>query len=102
MSRELPFPITFELPEAWTLVPPDRSGQAEAAYVAVRDANTAGPVAANIVISGLGGQEAAVDVSALAAGQLANLQAQYPVTVLRHDIMTTGPTRQAAQLLQIE
>jgi hypothetical protein len=102
MSRELPFPIAFELADGWTLAPPDDSGQADAAYVAVGDANTADPVATNVVISGLGVHDVAVDAAALAAAQLANLQAQYPVTVLKRDVMADGPTRQAAQLLQIE
>jgi hypothetical protein len=102
MSRELPFPIAFELPDGWTLVPPDDNGQADVAYVAVRDANTADPVATNLAISGLGLHDATVDVAALAAAQLANLQATYAVTVLKRDVMTAGPTRQAAQLLQIE
>ena len=102
MSRELPFPIAFELPGGWTLVSPDDSGQADAAYVAVRSTNTADPVATNLVISGLGLHDAAVDVAALAAAQLASLQATYPVTVLKRDVMTDGPTRQAAQLLQID
>jgi hypothetical protein len=102
MNRELPFPITFELPDGWTLVPPDDSGQADAAYVAVRDANAADPVATNIVISGLGMHDTAVDVAALAAAQLANLQAKYAVTVLKRDVMTAGPARHAAHLLQIE
>jgi hypothetical protein len=102
MTRELPFPIAFELPDGWTLVSPDDSGQADAAYVAVRDANTADPVGTNLAISGLGLYDAAVDVATLAAAQLAHLQAQYSVTVLKRDVMTTGPTRQAAQLLQIE
>src|SRR3954462_13357872 len=101
MSRELPFPMAFELPDGWTLVPPDSGGAAHAAYVAVRDANTADPVATNIVISSLV-HGVAVDVAALAAGQLTNLQAKYAVTVLKRDVITDGPARQAAQLLQIE
>ena len=91
MTRELPFPIAFGLPDGWTLVSPDDSGQADAAYVAVRDTNTADPVAANLAISGLGLHDAAVDVAALAAAQLANLHAQCPVTVLKRDVMTTDP-----------
>jgi hypothetical protein len=103
MSRELPFPVAFELPDGWTLVSPDDSGQADAAYVAVRDTNTADPVATNLATSGLGLHDAEVEVAALAAAQLANLQAQYAVTVLKCDVLTDGPTRQAAQLLlQIE
>ena len=78
------------------------TGDPIAAYVAVRDANTADPVATNIVITGLGVHAAAVDVAPLAAGQLANLQAKYAVTVLKRDVMAEGPARQAAQLLQIE
>jgi hypothetical protein len=102
LTRELPFPIIFELPEGWTPVPPDEAGQADAAYVAVRDANTADPVATNIVISGLGLHDATVDVAALGAHDLAHLQSRYAVTVLKRDITTDGPARQAAHLLQIE
>ena len=102
MSRELPFPITFELPDGWTLVPPEASGRADAACVAVRDADTAGPVATNIVISGLGVHGAAVDVAALASAQLTNLHQNYAVTVLRRDVTPDAPAPQAAHLLQIE
>jgi hypothetical protein len=83
-------------------VPPDEARRADAAYVVVRDANTADLVATNLVISGLGLHDVAVDVAALAAGQLADLQTKYAVTVLKRDVMPDGPTREAAHLLQIE
>jgi hypothetical protein len=102
MSRDLPFSIVFHLPEGWTLLPPDDSGQAGAAYVAVRDATTADPVATNIVVSGLGVLGVAVDVAVLAAAKLGDLQARYAVTILKADVTPDGPTRQAAHLLQIE
>jgi hypothetical protein len=102
MSRELPFPIAVQLPEGWTLVPPDAAGYPGAAYVAVRDASTADPVATNIVVSGLGVHDVAVDVAALAATTVAELQTKYAVTVLKADVALDGPARQAAHLLQIE
>jgi hypothetical protein len=83
-------------------VPPHSGGQADATYVAVRDASTADPVATNIVVSGLGVHDVAVDVAALAATTVAELQTKYAVTVLKADVALDGPARQAAHLLQIE
>jgi hypothetical protein len=102
MSRELPFPIAFELPEAWSLVPPDRSRQTRCGLRrgSQRQHRRTGRDEHRHQRSGL--HDVPVDVAALAARQLANLQAQYPLTVLKNDIMMAGPTRQAAQLLQVE
>src|SRR3989442_10663196 len=102
MGRELPFAISFELPKGWTLVPPESCGQPDAAYVAVRQRNASQLVATNLVISGFANYDSAVDVAALAARYLTNLQSQYSVTVLKHEVMTDGAAPEAAQLLQIE
>lgn len=100
MSRDLPFPIAFVLPQGWTSVPPDSCGQPDAAFVALRD-DAPGPVKTNFVVSGLGAHDVRVDVAAMAAQHLTTLRAQYPVIVLRREA-SEGPSAHAAQLLQIE
>ncbi|BBY09072.1 hypothetical protein [Mycobacterium noviomagense] len=102
MSRELPFRISFDLPDGWTLVPPDSCGQPDAAYVAVRTQNLSEPVATNLVISGFANYGQPVDVAALAASYLGSLQSRYAVSVLKHDVVASESASQAAQLLQIE
>jgi hypothetical protein len=102
MSRELPFPITFALPQRWSLVSPDRHGQPDAAYVAVREtANGDDPVATNIVVTGLGLHDVTLDVAALADAKVSALHAKYPVTILKRDVLNTGPAGLIAHLLQI-
>lgn len=102
MSSELPFPISFALPEGWTLVPPESCGRPDAAYVAIRQQNASEPVATNIIVNGFAKHGQSVDLAALADAYLAGLRAQYPVTILRRDVMTDGSVAEAAQLLQIE
>jgi hypothetical protein len=102
MSHELPFRISFHLPDGWILVPPESCGQPDAAYVAVRTRNQSEPVATNFVISGFANYGQPVDVAALAASYLTGLQSRYAVTLLKHDVMASGSASQAAQLLQIE
>jgi hypothetical protein len=102
MRLELPFSISFELPEGWKLVPPESCGQPDDTCVAVRERNASGPIATNFVIRVSGNYGGPVDVAALAAGHLAKLQSQYPVTVLKHDVMPEESPTETAQLLQIE
>lgn len=102
MSSELPFPISFALPDGWTLVPPESCGRPDAAYVAVRKQNAAEPVATNFVVNGFAIYGQSVDLAALADAYLSGLRAQYPVTVLKRDVTTDGAATEAAQLLRIE
>jgi hypothetical protein len=102
MSAELPFAITFELPEHWMLVAPESCGHPEAAYVAVREYSAPQPIATNFVVNGFAGRGAPLDVGALADSYLAKTRSQYPVVVLKRDVMTGESATEAAQLLEIE
>lgn len=102
MSRELPFPIAFELPDGWTLVSPESCGQPDAAYVAVRQRNASDPVATNFVVSGFASRGDTIDVAAMANEYLTRLRSQYPVTLLKQDVITDEPSPETAQLVQIE
>jgi hypothetical protein len=102
MSVELPFAITFEVPQGWTLVDPESCGHPEAAYVAVRQENSGDAVAPNFAVNGFTARGGPVDVAALADSYLAKMQGQYPVAVLKRDVMAGDPASEAAQVLQIE
>jgi hypothetical protein len=100
MSRELPFPVSFEVPEGWRLANPDEVGEKEAAYVCLRRQNLTDPFVTNFTLSGLG-VNASVDVETVAANHLTALQAQYPVVVERHDVLARGAASEVAQLLAV-
>jgi hypothetical protein len=102
MTGELPFSITFALPDGWTLVPPESCGQPDAAYVAVREKRDAHPITTNIVISGFGVHNAHVDVAALADQYRSTLGSRYPVTLLNRNVTAGAAAPEAAQLLQID
>jgi hypothetical protein len=101
MSRELPFPISFELPQGWASVSPESCGQPDAAFVAIRKHNAADPVVTNFVVNGFAHYGQPVDVAALADAHVGQLRSQYPVTVLKRDVMADDSATEAAQLLQI-
>ena len=102
MSRDLPFPISFDVPTGWALLSPDACGQPHAAYVLVRQNTTTEAVTTNIVVSGLVLPTGQADVDALASQYLSNLQSHYAVTVLKNDILNGATTPEAAQLLEID
>ncbi|WP_241473851.1 hypothetical protein [Mycolicibacterium neoaurum] len=93
--------MSFALPDGWHLVSPDAHGQPDAAYVAVRSTEIRQPVASNIIISGFAAATDHVDAEAFGSTYVANLQARHEVKVLKNDTMGSGPTQEAAQLLEI-
>lgn len=101
MTRELPFSISFALPDGWHLVSPDSHGHPDAAYVAVRTSETNLPVVPNIIVSGFAGSTDRADAGAFASAYLKNLQTRHEVKVLKSDTMGSGTTQEAAQLLEI-
>lgn len=92
----------FTPPDGWTHVPPESAGHGGLPYVAVRDRNATDPVATNIVVSGFVAPAADVDAAALASDRVVELKSQYPVTVLKRDVLEEGRSPEVAQLLQIE
>lgn len=102
MSRALPFPISFTLPPEWTVVPADSCGQPDAACIAVRNASSSGPITTNIVVSGYALEGEVGDVITLTATSLADLQSQFPVAILKNEVIGDAAAPEIAQLLQIE
>jgi hypothetical protein len=101
MTRDLPFPASFEVPAGWRLTDPDAAGERDAAYVCLREENLADRFVTNFTVSGVG-VESPVDVEVLADENLAAMQRKYPVFVERRDVLARGAASEVAQLLVVD
>lgn len=100
MTTGFPPALSFDLPEGWAPVPTQSCGVAGAEFAAVRLQNTADPVVTNLVVSfdTVAGRP---DLAAQAQDYLAELSAQYSVSVLASDAVGRGAMSEYNQLLQI-
>lgn len=100
MSNEAPAGLSFAAPQGWLAVPPESCGLDGAVFAAVRQQNTGDPVVTNLVV-GLSPVSGRQDLAAGARAYLAELSADYPVSVLASDSLTRGSMSEYNQLLQI-
>jgi len=100
MTSSATVPVSFELPDGWTPIPPQSIGTPGASFAAVRESNAADPVVTNLVI-GFHPGRAPADLGGLAEAHLADLRSQYPVAVRSCDTGTAGAAAEYSQLLDI-
>lgn len=100
MTADLPFPIDLDLTSGWIQIPPIAAGEPDAAFVAIRTADAAGPVPTSLVISGLTIPTNQVHLGALAEAHTERLRANLQVSVLNRKDSANGD--QVSQLLRID